>query len=295
MVWMAGIDTQGTRRRHVQNVRRRRRLLASYAALLLTTVAAFVITQMFSRHALVARYGPNVATNLAGISLGVFVIDRLLEWRHRHELEPIRAAALRRLDPYIRSIVAMMTWTYSGARSPNEQPPSTLTGLLDGWPETVRWLDVCKHSPVPQQSWAEWLAASVAYWSDGISRVLDRHAEVLGVDLTSALEDLVESDQIVRLLRAPGWHQAFLDSCRSGNELRPFEIWLAPDNYGGTALAQKIRQVFESFARMAPEHQPVLPAESLTTLNGLQPGWARSRDAPPHRPEACTDTTNAAT
>jgi hypothetical protein len=258
---------------------RRRRLAFGYSLLIAATALAFTLTEAYPNVHFFSRYGPNLATDLLGILVGVVFVDRLLVWRRERDLGPVRAIALRRLEPHLRYLFVWFHNAFLGAMAPNTPAPTSTDDLLDRWPDVVEWLDFCAASPAnPQHRWGAFLAAGVQHWTNGINAVLEGHQETLGVELSAALEEVLDA-KVLGLVRSADWLSPANPLCASG-ECPGFQVWIGPDRDPRREFAERARTLLAAYEKTG-KWDVELPAEYFErTHNSPWAGLARSAQAP---------------
>jgi hypothetical protein len=186
--------------------RRRIHLAPVYVLLIAIIVLAVVVSVVWPDQVMIARFGPNLATESLGILLTVVFVRRFMEHAERSRRLRSSAIALRKSRRALQDIVDTWTALLKGCLA--DRPTSHLTTadlLIE--PERSELLLSCDPSCVRAggDRWVSWASARLRSAQDMLDQVAGTYGNLLDPEYVEALDALI-ADPFVR-----GFHQLAAD------------------------------------------------------------------------------------
>lgn len=184
-----------------QHARRREpiHLAPVYVFLLLIVVLAVVVTLAWSDNLLVARFGPNLATEALGILLTVLFVRRFMEQAERSRRLRASIGALRKARRALQDLIDTWTATLKGCMQQRER--GTFTRLQElispDNSELLMWCDPQMRKAGSDERWVSWLAQHVRSVQATLDQIVGTYGGTLDPEYVEALDGII-SDPFLR-------------------------------------------------------------------------------------------------
>ena len=182
----------------------KRLLLSSYIVLgtiLITTLAAAYFDGPYLTSPFVKDISKNLATEVIGIGLTVFLIDRVIKRQQEAELRKYRQVALLRLrNPLARHAEFLFKMFKATIETKPKIELVEVSDLFDnGFFTNVALLDFRKPAPISIASigrinWATYLVIESKSLDDSLNQSLDKYSVYLKVELIEMIERMLEKN-----------------------------------------------------------------------------------------------------
>lgn len=139
-------------------------------------------------------FGLNFFTEILGVVITVFIIDRLAQTRESERMKPLKLAEFEDAKNLFNRFISFWYVTYS--RSVPEEYPETFDGFLsnDGIGKIFDYLDVdSKPAQGDALTWAQWMQKNHGEWLEISNRFLERHSANADPELYKLIHAFVES------------------------------------------------------------------------------------------------------
>ena len=165
--------------------------------LLLATIAAFITTTCASQGTMLQNFAMNVTTELGGITLTVWVIDRVLRWQEEQREQKSAAIALKQANRALAKHVDVWAGLFKASIPARpEQLPVEFKQLLT--PENiahVAFFNVCAAAPThPTSLWRQHLLNEIVRFQKEVERIIDKYAVFLAPEQIDLLERCANSN-----------------------------------------------------------------------------------------------------
>ncbi len=167
----------------------------SYIALGALFAALVLLRLLFPGAEIVREYVPNLLSEITGILLTVFLIDRVIRANSDKEIAGFRAIGYRQLrNPLHRMTHLLMNMYKASLAEPPTPPPAEIGELEEGdFCAAVSFLDFSRSAPVfPEMSWFDYLHHECAGFRAEVDGVIGKYGIHFGpevVDLATKVKD----------------------------------------------------------------------------------------------------------
>jgi len=220
-----------------QGLRRSFFLLAGLAA------ALALASHFFSGNRVVAEYVPNLLSEILGILLTVFLIDRVLRNHQEKEHERFRLTGLRQLKSPLYRILNLLLNMYKASIYGMPNPPPREAGdlLEDEFYHSLGFLDFSKDAPVfPDMSWFNYIHHECVEFKNGIDGVIGKFGMYFSPGTVELLMEIKESSLVSYLLNA----RSVLIVDRKLGVQRPYNM------LGGEDFENMLKRFLEDYVRL---------------------------------------------
>lgn len=190
-----------------------RLLIISYsilAVVLITTLVVISFDIPYLNSTTVQNFSMNLATEVIGIGLTIFLIDRVLQKQQEAELQRYKQVALQRLRSPLAHHAEFLFHMFKA--TVETEPKNALAEVSDLFNSTffanVTRLDFLKPAPVSNAlvgspNWAAYLVVESKSLNDSLSQILDKYSVYVGVELVELIERMLDKNfyRIVAVLK----------------------------------------------------------------------------------------------
>ena len=178
-------------------LRRRIQLAPVYVLLLVIIVLAVIVSLVWRDNELVARFGPNLATESLGILLTVVFVRRFMEHAERSRRLRSSAIALRKSRRALQDIVDAWAALFKGCMPERPSSPMTADLLLE--PERSELLLSCEPAVLRSgdERWVEWAGRRMHSAQEVLDQVAGTYGALLDPEYVEAIDALI-ADPFVR-------------------------------------------------------------------------------------------------
>ena len=154
-------------------------------------------------------FGLNFFTEMLGVAITVFVIDRLIQNREERRNIPQKLAAYEDVRLYTSRYISFWTSTFKDA-VPEEEPESIEEFFSEnGMTKILQYLYMNSEPNVtPPRKWWDWIVHNAKEFKDNGDKILDRHSHNLDPVAFGFLHQLTESSFNNMLLLSPSIRQS---------------------------------------------------------------------------------------
>lgn len=154
-------------------------------------------------------FGLNFFTEMLGVAVTVFVIDRLIQNREERRSIPQKLAAYEDVRLYTSRYISFWTATYRDS-VPEDEPETIELFFSDlGMPKILNHLYMDSEPNVtPSRKWWEWIVHNAKEFKDNGDKLLDRHSHNLDPIAFGYVHQLTESSFNNTLLISPSIKQS---------------------------------------------------------------------------------------
>lgn len=254
-----------------------RRLALTYGAFLAAAIVGVAVVEIWPDEPRVARYGPNLVTELVGILVTLIVVERLLAWQRTRATAPVRRVALRQMWKNLNSLTHMLLFAYKASAPPGSPQVTDFEALLSAWEREARWLDFRRpYGPdLPRRSWHVYAGEVATGFEQGVRDILDRYLDVLGSELSAAAEDLIDEPMFAFLTFGSAIERADqeygIDQPRLSFMVQSVED---PEHDSLRNFALLLRRLHDAFERLGG---PQLTLDARLYEDHLSPMWGSAR------------------
>jgi hypothetical protein len=179
-----------------------RLLLISYIALgivLIATLAVLSFDIPYLTSSSVKNFSMNLATEVIGIGLTIFLVDRVIEKQQEAELKRYRQVALQRLRTPLARHVDFLFQMFKA--TVETKPQNDLVEVSDLFNKTffanVAFLDFFKPAPISSAlvgspNWATYLVMESKSLNDSLGQILDKYSVYVDVELIELIEEMLD-------------------------------------------------------------------------------------------------------
>lgn len=181
-----------------------RLLLFSYVALglvLVTTLAIICFDIPYLTSLTIQNFSMNLATEVIGIGLTIFLIDRVIEKQRKAELNRYKQVALQRLRaPLARHAEFLFQMFKATVESEPENDLVEVSDLFNNnFFANVARLDFLKSAPISSAlvgspHWATYLVMESKSLNDSLSHILDKYSVYVDVELIELIEGMLDKN-----------------------------------------------------------------------------------------------------
>jgi len=167
----------------------------SYIALAALFAALALLRVLFPGAEIVKEYVPNVLSEITGILLTVFLIDRVIRANSDKEIAGFRAIGFRQLRTPLHRMAHLLMNMYKASLAEPPNPPPAEIGELEeeDFCAAVSLLDFSRSAPVfPEMSWFDYLYHECAGFRAEVDGVIGKYGIHFGpevVDLATKVKD----------------------------------------------------------------------------------------------------------
>lgn len=175
----------------------------SYASLALLCLIFFYISYYFNDNLWLSAVTANLATEVAGILLTVFLIDSIIEINRKREINKYRKIAFQQLqreinehlDMFIRMLKATVT------SKPSKEYKTVEEFFDENYFNSIAYLDVQKLAPISYADisrsqrvlWKVYLEIHTNQFIEALNRTIDRYGIYLDSNTVDIAEQLINS------------------------------------------------------------------------------------------------------
>ena len=154
-------------------------------------------------------FGLNFFTEMLGVAVTIFVIDRLIQNREEARNIPQKLAAYEDVRLYTSRYISFWTSTYRDS-VPEEEPDTLETFFSEaGMTKILSYLYMDSEPNVtPPRKWWEWIVYNAKEFKDNGEKLLDRYSHNLDPVAFGYVHELTESGFNNVLLMAPSIRQS---------------------------------------------------------------------------------------
>src|SRR5688572_10950015 len=167
---------------------------------MLIVVLAVAITVVWSDVELVARFGPNMATEALGILLTVLFVRRFMEQAERSRRLRASIGALRKARRALQDLVETWTATLKGCLQQRERGQLTRAQqlLAPDTSELLMWCDPQIRRPgADHERWVAWMGHRLRGVQSALDQIVGTWGGTLDPDYVESLDALIE-DQFLK-------------------------------------------------------------------------------------------------
>ena len=168
------------------------------------------------------EFGLNFFTEMLGVAITVFIVDRLIKKRDETRNVPQKLAAYEDVRLYVSRYISFWTDTYR--QSVPDEKPNTIYDFFtqDTISKIFKHLDLDSEVNIkPRRKWGDWLSEKLKEFKDKGDKILDRYSNVLEPEIFKYVHQLTETsshDFLIQML----W------VCKNGKTMSP-RIEITPE------------------------------------------------------------------
>lgn len=174
-------------------------LLLSYIGLGLILVGCVIIALIAVPTSFAESFSLNLATEVIGIGLTIFLIDKVVERQQNKERERYRQVAIQRLrNPLTRHVGFLFEMFKACVKS---KPKKEFVNVSDLFNKTffdeISHLDFAKPAPITNAltgspTWAYYLVRETKALNDSLSAILEKYSLYMDVELIHLIERVLD-------------------------------------------------------------------------------------------------------
>ncbi|WP_300565431.1 hypothetical protein [Flavobacterium sp.] len=186
----------------------------------------------------------NLITEILGIFITVFLIDRAIQSREKKEkLKILQSAYIQFRNPVMKMLDFLITAYKASCDTKPEDLKFTYKQILstDEFYEAIKFLDFKNKAPItPTTNWSAYSAQHVRFLKDSFDKTIDKYAFVLDSKLINDMESLSNS----RFLQILASAEIILQSDISMNHNRA-NLNILANNHATKELKTFLKNIFE--------------------------------------------------
>ncbi|MDD3653912.1 MAG: hypothetical protein PHO01_06985 [Desulfotomaculaceae bacterium] len=173
-------------------------------------VVVFLLIYFYSGAEWLKEFSMNVATEVLGIIITVFVIDYLIDKKEEDERYKRQAVAIKRMRvPLIHHIHTLFNIFKASIEKEPDKKYNTLSDLFDDFYfEQIQYLDFSMEAPIlPKTNWVNYLYNEFTRFADELKKVLDTYSLFLDSEIIELLDCISNSNFLNYVCKIRNIHQ----------------------------------------------------------------------------------------
>lgn len=184
----------------------KRVLTLSYLGLIILFLA-FVACSIRTPNEWWSGFFSNLGSEIFGILLTIFVVDRVIEANRAREIKQYRTVALQQLRlPLIHHLTVLINMIKASTTTVPANPSREVRDLFDDqYFDEIKFLDFSKESPVYGQSdWFVYLSQEFTRFKDALERTVEKYSLYLDPQSLNLIEQIINSHAMAFIIQSPG-------------------------------------------------------------------------------------------
>ena len=170
----------------------------------------------------VSSFSGNLISELLGILLTVFLIDKVIEKNQENERKKYKEVAFRQLRGAIYKHLMLLANIFkaSALTLPEKRKFENVREFFDDkFIEQIAYLDFSALAPVtPDRQWIDYLSEEFLNFKNSLGKTVEKYSMYLDSESLDLMEEVINSSSMAFILQIPN---AYALIKREGNQIRP--------------------------------------------------------------------------
>lgn len=235
-------------------------LWVSYSILFILLIICFVVyfTNPFGINWL-KEFSLNLATQVIGILLVVFLIDRVISINQENERKKRQVIALQQLQiPLRRHFILLFNIFKSSIQVKPDKNYKHVSDLFDDtYFVQIAFFDFSKPAPViPLDAWFNYLSRECSQFREALNRTIEKYSLYVESDIIDLMEETINSSFISFIIQAPAIQApAIREVDTREGVIREYNL------FGGQGTCDLVKEYTSLFSKLIESYNQNVPDE----------------------------------